>query len=214
MAEDNRVERLSGSLATSTGIDRNKILSILYSRIAAGIELKDKPPDGYFDPNETWNIANRQLLEITRIDPRQALQMALSFINLPASPDQKQEQANGWVRTSGLSILGFDEIKQTLADFLTENSPEAQSLKTKLQNLMDADLSSITNSSQFGDSPIGFSAIQSTFVFLGLNDELASAAKKRVLLPDFKTAYELLVNSSEDCAYLRLRISAVLTILN
>lgn len=216
MSEENKIGKLVDRLSKSKGVDRNKILSILYTRIAAGVELKDRLPTDdklRFGPNEIWNVTNQNLLEIAKADPKEALQLALSFINLPESQNPKQEAVNGWVRTSGLSMLGFDEMKQTLSGYLTENSPEAQSLRLKPGLFMKTDLSGITSSSQFGESPKGFSAIQSVYVCLGLKNEtenptaeLYPQAKERALKPDFKTAYQLLVNSSADCIYLKSRI--------
>lgn len=98
MSEENKIGPLAGQLSESKGVDRNKILSILYTRIAAGIELKDRLPardNLHFDPNKTWNVANQHLLEIAKADPCEALQLALSFIKLPESRDPKQEAVNG-----------------------------------------------------------------------------------------------------------------------
>ncbi|MBI5356680.1 hypothetical protein HZB78_03630 [Candidatus Collierbacteria bacterium] len=216
MSEESKIGKLADQLSESRGIDQNKILSILYTRIATGIELKDKLTADEklrFDPNETWNVANKHLLEIAKADPQKALKLALSFINLPESRDPKQEAVNEWVRTSGLSMLGFDQLKETLSGFLINDSPESELLINKLKSLMEIDLSDITSSSRFGENPKGFSAIQSAYICLGLKNETGDSAdklylqaKERTSKPDFETAYRLLIVSSPDCAYLMSRI--------
>ena len=42
------------------------------------------------------------------------------MIFIPASKDVEQEKINGWMRTTGLTLLGFDENVKSLDKYLKE----------------------------------------------------------------------------------------------
>jgi len=188
---------------------KSQVLSVLYTRISSGLELgelqkNDLPkPDDFAD---TWEWTN-EYLEDVATNQKEGIKLGLALIGIPHSADKLQEQTNQWMKTSGLMLLGFDQIKGELIGFL-ENDPDSKKLSTLLKGLMDIDISDLTNSGDF-INPKGYSTVQAVFICLGLKDgkniasqNLYESALKRASDPDIKSAYGFLI---PDCTYLKTR---------
>lgn len=171
------IQELADSLSDYKGIDRNKVLSILYTRISSGLEMGEETPSkfGVRSPSDVWNKANEHLMLIAETNPKEAFQLGLALLNLPKSGDVKRESINEWMRTSGLMLLGLDRLKREFSDYL-DNGSGSQDLVNKLKMRMNADVSDLTSSHDFDGNPKGYSTIQTVYICLGLKNEKGKLA--------------------------------------
>lgn len=196
----------------SDPIQRLQVLATLWTRVATGIELQETKPSelGMKSPSDPWNKANEDLIKIAEKNPREAMRMAQGLINLPPAEDDAQKKVNQWMVTSGLMILGLDEMKDETANFLNTDSG-SNKLIENLIRMMNVDVSGLTTSHYYDGNPVGYSAVQSVYIGLGLRDlpgrqsqRLYQAAFKRAQDPDLQMAYGI-VSIFSDCTYLTSR---------
>lgn len=193
-------------------IQRLQVLATLWTRVATGLELQEaKPSDfGMKSPSDPWNKANEDLIKVAQKNPYEAMRLAQCLINLPLTDDETQKNVNQWMATSGLMILGLDEMREETANFLNTN-PESEILVDNLIRMMNVDVSGLTTSHHYDGNPIGYSTVQSVYIGLGLKDiageqsqKLYQAAYIRAQEPDLQMAYGI-VSKFSDCTYLKSR---------
>ena len=195
-------------------IEQSQILGTLYTRIAGGLENKEQQPAdvGMVGTGDAWNKANEHIIKIAKENPHDGMELALALINLPQSSNVQHERVNSWMRTSGLMLLGLDEMKQELVNFLSSNS-DAIKLTDTIMSYMNTDVSELTTPDKYDGNPKGYTAVQSVYIGLGLKEVknnnltrvLYEHASKRMSETDLKMAYGI-VSSFSDCVYLKSRI--------
>ncbi len=210
---ESRVDQLFTKLKdVDDPFDRSHILSILYSRIAAGLEVMEAEPQDVKATNlsEIWDKANEHLFFLVEIDPEQAFSVAVELSILPKEVDSQSELVNRWIRTSGLTILGIDGNQERLDEYLTHGKLR-DNLAQVLKDNIGIDVS-VLKTSQDLRNPDGFTTVQAVFIGLGLEhadgdkgQEIYRLASKRTQGEDFKRIARIL-KSFPECEYLTERL--------
>lgn len=202
---------------TSDPVLIRQALAVLYTRVSSGLELGEQRPSdlGMRSPSDAWNKANEYLVGVAHRDSKEGFKLAMVLVGIPHDDNVDQERKNQWMRTSGLMLLGLDQLKEELVSFLSDG-PESKKLAGALKKYIKTDVSDLTTSRDFDGNPTGYSTVQAVYVGLGLKDgnnalsrELYSIAAKRASDPDLKTAYGIL-SSFTDCTYLKTRFESAI----
>ncbi len=205
---ENKTKELYKELGTQENIfDRVSILSILYTRIAAALENQEISPQaiGASDPSKTWERANHYLAELSELDPQKAFELSIDLTLLPKNEDGKKELVNRWIRTSGLSLLGLEQNKNRLIQYLQNGKHKDLLVKTLESNIQN-DISDLETAEDLRN-PKGFTTVQSVYIALGLESGLPifESATKRKLEPDFAHIAGI-IKEFPDCQYLKNRL--------
>lgn len=184
MAEDKVSMVFNQIEGESDPFNQDAIRAILTTRVAAGLELKEKHHKR-FKMGVVWGATDALLEGLYEKDPSRAYELAVSLIMGEESSNPRKRLVDKWVKTSGLSILGFDESGGWLEEYL-ENGERGYELAQRLEAYLRADLKEITTKSHFR-KPKTFSAVQTAHVVLGLED-----AENDVARGLFNLARELL----------------------
>ncbi|MCR4264163.1 MAG: hypothetical protein NUV98_05610 [Candidatus Roizmanbacteria bacterium] len=209
-----KIENLYNKITSTFNdkFDQSSIRAHLLTRIAAGLEAHEDTPTavGLKSKSEAWDITNGFLLELIEQNPEKALDEAISLIFTPKSEDKKQEQINRWMRTSGLTLLGADELVSLLDKRLESIEGLALSLALE-ESFIKTDVSDLRTIEDMED-PRGFSTVQAVYIALGLADAasaigqgLYAAASERLNDPDFRYTANI-IRQFPDCAYLNDRL--------
>ena len=197
---------------TKDPFDRSYILSILYTRIAAGLENMENAPDdvGVSEPSEIWEKANNYLSELVERDSARAFQVGIDLTLLPRALDEHQEKVNRWIRTSGLTVLGLKENTERLDAYLQQGSMKDR-LASVLADNIGRDVSLLKTTHDLRD-PSGFTTVQSVYIALGLKDGPSEASRKIYQMAQSRAGEEDIkqvagiLKSLPECQYLSERL--------
>jgi len=208
-----RIEEMAESLGEENDpFDRDAIRAILYSRLAAGLENKEPGANktGFFDENEAWDAITKYLLSMVEKNPEKAFLFGIDLTLLETSQDIEQEKVNKWIRTSGLTLLGFDLNKSRLDSYL-----EAGKFKNELTELLTKNINidaAVFKTEHDFYNPLGCTLIQSIYIGLGLNNarsqnarSIFTLAENRKTDPGVITATSIFT-AIPGCDYVRERI--------
>jgi hypothetical protein len=207
-----KVGQLIHSLIPITDQDvQKKVRGILWTRIAAGIEKKEKDWEktGISGTGTAWAEADSALHDLAKENPEAAMSLALNMI-LKSSLNPGDETVDKWLAVSGLSILGFDEMASTLDTYLAKGYRRTALYQILAGNIQN-DVSTFTNKQDFSD-PKGFTTVQSVYIGVGLKGAksefgqmIANLAVFRKTSPDVKVASNILIKE-DGCDYLASRL--------
>jgi hypothetical protein len=207
-----KVDQLLKDLGPITNTDvQKKVRGILWTRIAAGIEKREKDWEktGFTTTSPAWVEADKALHSLAKENPEEAMSLAIKLI-LKSSSNPGNETVDKWLAVSGLSILGFDEMTTTLDTYLTKGFHRTALYQILAGNIQN-DVSAFTTKKAF-HNPRGFMAVQSVYIGRGLKGAksefgqmLSSLAEFRKNSPDIKKAAHILI-SEDGCEYLAARL--------
>jgi hypothetical protein len=185
------------------------IKTVLYSRIAAGLENHEEGCDktGFDGCDPVWKIVNDDLLVwLAERNPKRASIEAVNLILLPESGDPKQEAANKWIRTTGLTFFGQGKNIDML-DIYLNRGRHREKLSEIITNNMETGLESFDGTDKFY-YPQGFTTIQSIYLGWRLSNskhfsggKLYLEADTRRTQPDIVKATKIL-QTVPGCEYL------------
>lgn len=197
---------------TEKKFDRTTILSLLYSRIASGLENSEAQPRevGVSDPSEIWSKSTAELEKLNKLDPNKCFLIGVDLILLSESADPNKEKINKWIRTNGLIVLAFEGNEVRLADYFLKGE-KSFDLVSVLKHILSQDISDLKEIKDLSD-PRGFSTVQGVYVGLGLgrtseavSEEIFNMARKRRTDEDFVRIARI-IKTFADCAYLSKRL--------
>lgn len=198
MSERNRVDDFVQELGhIKSQFKKAFIRTVLYSRIAAGLENHEEGYDktGFAGCDPAWEKVNELLIWMAERNPKRAFLEAVNLVLLPKSEDSKQEAANKWIRTTGLTFFGQGNNIDMLDGYLNRGKYR-EKLSEIIANNMEAGLEHFDNADKFYD-PQGFTTIQSIYLGWRLSNSKSSSGHKLFLEADTRRAQPDIIQAAK-----------------
>jgi hypothetical protein len=198
-----RVEDLHSKLASLTEpLDKAAVLAILESRIATGAEINEFGANRVHGAWDGWKNATICFMAMSHEKPEETFQLGMYLSLLPLGKDEN-DRVSRWMRTAGLTILGFDENSERLQEYLRFGEKGRELTQTLKKNIKRS-IKKLKSPEQLNNSN-GFTCVQSVYIGLGISGEILELARKRANDSDFIRVANIL-EGFEDCEYLVDRI--------
>lgn len=140
---------------------------MLFARIAAGHENNEEGIDRLqTSMGENWMAAGGRFEKIVEIDPDKAFDIGIQLAMMPVSPNPKVEEIAKWVRGDGPGMLGKDELREKLLDYLSDKA-KSEDLIDKLSQYLSYDFSKIGDSKEAFEDPRCYLSLST--ILLGMN---------------------------------------------
>jgi hypothetical protein len=179
---EGRLNELFGKFSkVDESAERLQISYLIFGRIAAGMENHERDAEKIdASMSKMWLEAADRFDRVLREDPSKAFEMALQVTLLPVSADPKIEGINKWIRSDGPSMLGREELRGNLLEYL-KNGEKSKELAQRLGEYVSLDFSKINDRETAFERPDCYLSLSTILLGLKMGKDVDSSENVRSL---------------------------------
>lgn len=187
---EGRLRELFGEFSkVDASTERLKISYLIFGRIAAGMENYERGAEKIgTSTSKIWLEAADRFDRVLRENPGKAFEMALQVTLLPVSADPKAEGINKWIRSDGPSMLGREELRKNLLEYL-KSGEKSKELAERLGEYISLDFSKINDREAAFEKPDCYLSLSTILLGLKMGKDIDSGENTRSLFEQAKLKF-------------------------